>query len=602
MTSKKGTKTPRLRYLLLAILVVGSFLAYRTFLYSGQEREGSPTTAARIPGPAADTELSTGVDAKKSQAQSAGRHADMTRASQKAHVYTKKNKLAFGPDGRSYPVRTYRALMLPNDPYANQQWVTGSAIDEAWDTPRGSTPTLLAVIDTGVALKHEEFQNRWYQNADEQGVTATEAPSVLNCTAQSRPLDASCNLIDEDGNGLVDDESGVAEAENPSRLNCSAQSKPLDKSCNNIDDDGNGLVDDVTGWDFYNNDNSTQAGESTPVSTEGHHATYVTGVAAATNNNGKGLAGVDGGTTILPVEALGDDGVGDTVAVANAIRYAASRGADVISLSLGSVESDDLVKQAADEAIAAGSVVVAAAGNDGCDCMSYPANYPEVLSVGAANSTNTLASFSSYGANLDVLAPGVNLRTSDWTSANPTSAYASGISGTSLATPIVSGLLTRLKSQQPSDSPQQLIAALLENANKLGLTTAAPHGNKLGYGYLDAGAVTRRLQTPDTAAIRYQFSAVSLGDHLSPSTSLEQLGDARVYACGTGVIGATPVYEMSRGTESFFTISSIEKAQAEGEGYSASFFTYACLSQPHDNPETVRSFNIFKEFRNSPDQ
>jgi hypothetical protein len=588
--------------ILLALLVAGVFAVFHGSFGSDSGKVGSPLktpgTTHASPKTATSAENSYGAGpASTPAATSVDYHV-----SPAATVYKKKDKLAYGPDGRSYPIRTYRALMLPNDPYANQQWVAGAAVDKAWDTPRGSAPTLLAVIDTGVALKHEEFQNRWYQNSDEQGVATAEAHSMLNCTAQGKPLDAGCNLIDDDGDGIVDDETGTATSQNPSRLNCTAQGKAIDKSCNNLDDDNNGLVDDVTGWDFYNNDNSPQAGESTPASTAGHHATYVTGVAAAANNNSKGLAGVDGGTMILPIQALGDDGVGDTVAVANAIRYAASRGADVISLSLGSDLSDDLVQQAADEAIAAGSVIVAAAGNDGCDCISYPANYPEVLSVGATDATGTPAYFSSYGANLDVLAPGVNLRTSDWSNANPTSAYASNISGTSLATPIVSGLLTRLKSQQPTDTPQQLVSALLENTNKLGLTAAQPHNSTRGYGALDAGAATRRLVNPDTSAMSYEFSPVSLGNYLTPDFSVEKIGNARVSACASAVMGATPVYEMYRSTTSFFTISPIEKAQAEAEGYTANFFTYACLSQPQDRPGTVRSFNIFKEFRNSPDQ
>src|SRR5690606_25156978 len=110
--------------------------------------------------------------------------------------------------------------------------------------------------------------------------------------------------------------------------------------------------------------------------------------------------------------------------------------ADVISLSLGSELSDEYLQEAILDAISVGSIVVAASGNDGCDCVSYPANYEEVVAVGASNSSNNPYSFSNYGSNLDVLAPGAGFYTARWTAGNQTSGYASDIAGTSLATPV----------------------------------------------------------------------------------------------------------------------------------------------------------------------
>jgi hypothetical protein len=261
-------------------------------------------------------------------------------------------------NGKKYGLRTYKALMMPNDPSANQSWVSSANINAAWDVPRGSAPTLLAIVDTGFALNHQEFQNRWYSNPGEQGPATAEAPSMLNCTDRGLPLNQSCNLIDDDGDGIVDNEAGATSLLNPSRLNCTAQHRPLTKDCNNLDDDNNGFIDDWRGWDFNHNDNSVQDAEASPTQTGVPHGTYVAGVAAATGNNGVGIAGVDWGTTILPIQALGEDGTGYNVDVANAILYAASKHADVISLSLGSSAPDPLVRQAVQQAIAAGSVVV----------------------------------------------------------------------------------------------------------------------------------------------------------------------------------------------------------------------------------------------------
>ena len=493
---------------------------------------------------------------------------------------------AIGSDGAIYPLRSYAATALPNDPQANQPWVTSANLSAAWEVPRGSAPTLLAIIDTGFALKHAEFANRFYVNPGETGPTTLEAPSRLNCTDRGLPLDKSCNLIDDNGDGIVDNETGPTTVQAPSQLNCTDRGLPLDKSCNLIDNDGNGFINDVTGWDFADNNSSVQAGKITPNGSGTHHGTYVTGVAAATGNNGVGIAGVDWGTKILPIQALDDTGSGNTVSVANAINYAVDRHANVISMSLGSTTDDPLVHQAVRRAVAAGIVVVAAAGNDGCDCMLYPANYPEVVSVGAADSTGQPAYFSSYGVNLKILAPGVNLYTTDWQPANPTNAYAGGISGTSLATPIVSGLLTRLLSQQPTSTAAQLIAALTENANHTGLSVAAPHSNSLGYGLLNADASTKRMANAYAPLQLYSLNPISSSN-------------GSIYQCDGATIGTTPVYELVSGTTSFFSSNIAQTQMAIEQGYTATLFNYSCMSQPQDKPLIVRSLNIYSEFRNS---
>jgi subtilisin family serine protease len=511
-----------------------------------------------------------------------------------------QNNAIITEDKQRLPLRTYKPLLIPNDPKASQWWTANARLEQAWDTPRGDNDTLLAVIDTGFALKHEEFQNRWHTNAGESGSTLSEASSMRNCTDRGLTLDAGCNVIDDDFDGVVDNETGATRYENPSRLNCTDQARLLDKSCNRIDDDGNGLVDDVRGWDFINFDNSTQAGELNPAGTGTHHGTYVLGAAAATGNNGKGIAGVDWGTKILPIQALDDDSYGNTLSVGRAIRYAAQQGADVISLSLGSSLSDDFVRQAVREAIAAGSVVVAASGNDGCECIVYPANYSEVIAVGALNSTNEPASFSAWGANLDILAPGVGLYTTDWSSTNQTSAYADGISGTSLATPLVSGLLTRLLSHRPDASPLQLIAALSENTNRLSLGAAVSRSNQLGFGTLDAAKATGRMTVPLTLNQAHVFTPLSSGNQLNPLSPAEAPGPLRGYHCKPGSPGATPVFELNRNKEKFFSASQAERHQAEQAGFAASLLAYTCLLQPHDQVPIISNIDIWQELKNMP--
>jgi hypothetical protein len=499
-------------------------------------------------------------------------------------------------NNKEYPLRTYRPLMAPNDPLGSQWWVTNSTMNTAWDTPAGPRQTVLAIIDTGFALKHEEFQNRWYSNPNEVGGTALEGPSQLNCSDRGLAITASCNLIDEDNDGIIDNETGSATYQNPSRRNCTDQGKALDKSCNRIDDDGNGFIDDVTGWDFINNDNSVQAGELNPNGTGTTHGTIVTGLAAATGNNGKGIAGANWATKILPIQALDDDSYGDTLSVGRAIYYAAEQGADVISISLGSDLADDYVQEAIHAAIERGSVIVAASGNDGCNCIVYPAHYPEVVAVGALTTANQPANFSSWGDTLDILAPGTQMTSTSWRSDNGTSAYVSGANGTSFATPIVSGLMARLLSQQPSATPLQLIAALTENTNRLSLSPDTPHSATYGYGAIDAQKATNRMSIPVHNLIAYALLPISTGQYPGLTTS-EIAGNYAVQAC-QNTIATTPIYELIKGTTRFFSISDTEVWKATHAGYNAQLFGQSCLQQPHDTADTIRDINVYAEFRN----
>ena len=157
---------------------------------------------------------------------------------------------------------------------------------------------------------------------------------------------------------------------------------------NGIDDDGNGFIDDVHGYDF--------AGRDADPNDVGGHGTHVAGIVAA-GLNGFGATGVAPDATILPVRVLGDNGSGSSNAVAAGIRYAADQGADIINLSLGGGFSQ-AIQAAIDYAQDLGSFIVAAAGNEGASAPSFPARfssvYDNVLSVGAHNSSGTIAGFS----------------------------------------------------------------------------------------------------------------------------------------------------------------------------------------------------------------
>ncbi len=528
----------------------------------------------------------------KNNSKSAG---DASPENHKKEKTPSQTKIASLKNGETFPLRIYKPLSTPNDPSAEQWWFSKIGLDKTWDKPTGNYQTTLAIIDTGFALTHEEFSNRFYQNSGETGVAITENPSQLNCSDQNIPLTQNCNNIDDDSDGTTDNESGETEYENRSFLNCSDQLLPLDKSCNLIDDDGNGFADDVSGWDFINGDKSPQAGETNPLGTGTKHGSYVTGAAAASNNNGKGIAGVDSHTKILPIQALDDDSFGHTISVARSVRYAAAMGADVISLSLGTAYNDPYLREAIYDAHAAGSIVVAASGNDGCNCINYPANFPEVLAVGASNPSDQPYSFSNYGSNLDILAPGAGFRVPTWTYNNQTSTYDDNIAGTSLSTPLVAGSLSKLKSYMPNATNVELIGLLTEQSNHLSLSSNQPRTNSLGFGRLDTYSSFNRTQSPFNFPLIYGFSGVSSGG--KTGTQPEPVGHQTiVHDCrAQGKIGTTPVWFIDANPD-YFTSSQAEWEREKDSGKSSRLLGYSCLVLPGETIDSFRQIDPIKEF------
>jgi subtilisin family serine protease len=227
--------------------------------------------------------------------------------------------------------------------------------------------------------------------------------------------------------------------------------------------------------------------------------------------------------------------------------------------------------------------------------MSYPANYPEVVAVGAIGSTGLPAYFSSYGTNLDILAPGTNIYTSSWSASNSTSAYASNIAGTSLATPLISGALTTLRSLLPNASQTELLALLTENTDRMTLSSNQNRSNTLGYGAADIYKASQRSIVPFSSTQITSFSPVSYGGTLFPNSPANINGKNSIYQCA---VGTTPVYKLTLGSSVVYSSSMLETAQAQMQGYSTSLFTYLCSLQPHDTVGNVRLLNIEPEFEN----
>ena len=164
------------------------------------------------------------------------------------------------------------------------------------------------------------------------------------------------------------------------------------------------------------------------------HGTHVAGIAAASTNNGIGVAGLGYDTTIMNVKVLRDNGSGFHSWIAAGIVWAVDNGAKIINLSLGGGDTSQTLEDAVDYAWSKGVVVVAAAGNNGNSYMMYPAAYPNCIAVAATNRYDALASWSNYGDWVDVAAPGTGIY----------STIKGGgydyMAGTSMASPHVAGL------------------------------------------------------------------------------------------------------------------------------------------------------------------
>lgn len=154
----------------------------------------------------------------------------------------------------------------------------------------------------------------------------------------------------------------------------------------------------MRGWDFQNDDPN-------PYDDDGH-GTAVATVAAGAGNNRAGIAGVCWRCRILPVKVLNGDGHGTHSNIAAGIRWAASRGADVINLSIAGLNSTVVLEDAINFALRRGAVVVGAAGNWGSSRKTYPAAYAGVISVAATNNVDRLYDWSNRGSWVTLAAPG----------------------------------------------------------------------------------------------------------------------------------------------------------------------------------------------------
>ncbi len=342
---------------------------------------------------------------------------------------------------------TFNSAIIPTDSYFSNAWYLNKikAVD-AWNVVRTSPDITIAIIDSGVQISHPDLRDNIWINSNE----------------------------------IAGD---------------------------NIDNDNNGYVDDINGWDFVDHIPDPTPKFDSDFTEDGVvHGTVVAGIAAASGNNAAGVAGVTWKANIMPLRVLNGRGEGDTNKVVAAVDYAIKNGADIINFSFVGFGFSSQLNMAIKRAYDAGIIVVAAAGNEGEDGLGHSLDdkkmYPVcndggsenwIIGVAATDPLDQKSNFSSFGYDcIDISAPGVSMfSTSVYSPENsgngvPFDKYYDGYwSGTSMAAPVVSGVLALIKQVNPNLSRDEVVQILLDTSDNINKLNPDYFG-KLGAGRVNA--------------------------------------------------------------------------------------------------------------------
>lgn len=276
-----------------------------------------------------------------------------------------------------------------------------------------------------------------------------------------------------------------------------------------VDDAVETTHSELSGFTFQGYDVVDNDFDIMPPSNDWDHGTFISGMIAARTDNGQGMASLARGVRILPVKITDDINSNILQNEYEGVLFAAAQGSHVINMSWGSSIPSQTGLAAMNSAHNSGAVLVAAAGNDNSSLVTYPAAYPHVISVASTTSIDSKSSFSNYGSWIDISAPGTQI----W-SLLPNNSY--GVkSGTSFAAPLVSAAAALLLSNNPSLTPDQVLACLQSSADNIDIFNASYVG-QLGAGRLN---VRQALQCVASSESAYE---VWLSQVISPAqTSCE---------------------------------------------------------------------------------
>lgn len=256
--------------------------------------------------------------------------------------------------------------------------------------------------------------------------------------------------------------------------------------------------------------------------TNGNHGTHVSGTVGAETGNNIGVSSIGYNVSVMPVKIGNCSGA--LTHGYEGINYAANNGADVINMSWGGGGFSNYGQNICNAAFNAGSILVAAAGNDGTNQQFYPAAYNNVLAVASTTITDAKSGFSQYGTWIDISAPGSAIRS---TYATSNSGY-SRIQGTSMASPNVAGLVGLIKSYVPTASNQDIINCLLSSADNIDASNSNYIG-QLGSGRINAFAALQCIGafnvSLDAGIVEVLSPIASIcGNSFTPEVTLRNFG------------------------------------------------------------------------------
>ncbi len=244
----------------------------------------------------------------------------------------------------------------------------------------------------------------------------------------------------------------------------------------------------------------------------------MTGIAVAKGDNFTGYAGVDWNCTIMPLKVLDDNGTGQYVWWAGAMAYAVDQGASVLNMSLGGNQFSELLESAAEYVHNKGAISVASMSNDNNNTLSYPAAIAQIIAVGSTDPDDHRShpfvwgdsqTGSNFGNHIDVVAPGNYIYCLD---NNDNDNYNYYYGGTSMATPLVTGLCALLLAQDPSRTPDEVREIIRETAeDQVGEAWEDIPGfdNFFGYGRInayDALMFDQALSIKEQTGVKDQYS------------------------------------------------------------------------------------------------
>ena len=280
-----------------------------------------------------------------------------------------------------------------------------------------------------------------------------------------------------------------------------------------IDNDQNGLVDDRYGWDFHENDHL-------PWDDVGH-GTHVAGTAGAAEN-GSGIVGLNPAARLVIIKNGGSSGP-STVNSIKSINYAITTGAMVINMSWGGPNYSEAMLKSLKAAQKRNIIMIAAAGNDSINIdnnPTYPASYKikNMITVASTNYNDTNSTFTNYGKNsVDIMAPGTDIWSADYTG-NSSYKYASG---TSMAAPLVSGIVSYYWSNKPSLKAKKVVKNVLKSVDDLGYSNYIKTGGRINMAKLfKIDSNTRTQSTPEDFLIQNK-TVETWEDSIETATSLD---------------------------------------------------------------------------------